>query len=71
MEKQTAVDFLVKELKNLYPDLILSLKLWDDIDNLIVKAKQIEKEQIKKAFEMGENTITLDAEEYYNETYLK
>jgi hypothetical protein len=45
-DKQTAVEWLVKELNNLHPDLILSLKIWDDIDNLINQAKQMEKEQI-------------------------
>jgi hypothetical protein len=42
--------------------------VWNEIFD---EAVEIEKNQIKKAFERGENTITLDAEEYYNETYLQ
>jgi len=42
--------------------------VWNKVFDEAVK---IEKKHIKKAFEMGENTITWDAEEYYNETYIK
>ena len=68
-DRQTAVEWLVKELNNLHPDLILSLKMWDDINNLITQAKQIEKDQITKAYN---SAIPFKfGEEYYNETYNK
>lgn len=74
--KQTAVEWLVKELNNLHPDLILSLKTWDDINNLITESKQMEKEQIKDAYVGYSNDefgllikIKEAAEQYYNETY--
>jgi hypothetical protein len=75
-DRQTAVEWLVKELNNLHPDLILSLKMWDDINNLITQAKQMEKQQIIKAYANGvvnEISIysTITGEEYYNETYNK
>ena len=73
--RQTAVEWLVKELNNLHPDLILSLKMWDDINNLITQAKQMEKEQIKDAYSNGVvrhlHSKTILSEEYYNETYNK
>jgi hypothetical protein len=67
--KQTAVEWLVKELNNLHPDLILSLKTWDDINNLITESKQMEREQIMNAFSLGQDIATWDSEKYYNETY--
>jgi hypothetical protein len=78
MKDKTAVEWLVKELNNLHPDLILSLKMWDDIDNLINQAKQKEKEQIINARIDGDENHTFNsmmredyANDYYNETYGK
>jgi HEPN domain-containing protein len=68
--KQTAVEWLVKELNNLYPDLILSLKEWDDISNLITQTKQMEKQQIMDAY-MDAYGNTTEPEDYYNEQYGK
>ena len=72
-DRQTAVEWLVKELNNLHPDLILSLKMWDDINNLITQAKQMEKEQIIDSFDEGfkYDIHNGGGEQYYNETYNK
>jgi hypothetical protein len=72
-DRQTAVEWLVKELNNLHPDLILSLKMWDDINNLITQAKQMEKEQIIDSFDEGfkYDIHNEGGEKYYNETYNK
>ena len=77
-DRQTAVEWLVKELNNLHPDLILSLKMWDDINNLITQAKQMEKEQIIDAHEQGRDDFLQErhynamyGKGYYNETYNK
>ena len=84
-DRQTAVEWLVKELNNLHPDLILSLKMWDDINNLITQAKQMEREQIgyteeqvyqfwkagQKYWETSGSSITFEEliEQYQNKTY--
>jgi hypothetical protein len=74
MENQTAIEWIETELSKLNND-ISKFKTFKEYHkqriSLWAKAKAIEKHQIKKAFERGENTITLDAEEYYNETYLQ
>ena len=65
MAQQTALDFL---LGNIH--LIHSLK-WNDI---IEQAKQMEKEQIMKAYKAHHDLghiYGLEGEQYYNETYNK
>jgi hypothetical protein len=69
MNKVTAVEWFVEQLplriKNMYVD-------------EITKCKQMEKEQIKDAFNSGmvnsvdwfNDGITEEAEQYYNETYI-
>jgi hypothetical protein len=60
----------------------LSEKLWVEFrfafsNNILEKAKEMEKQQINDAFESGENNIDADGcqenrngfEQYYNETY--
>jgi len=76
MENQLVTVFLSYKLGKLIEDIsnkkITKQEQLDVVWNEIFdEAVEIEKNQIKKAFEMGENTITLDAEEYYNETYLQ
>ena len=67
---QTAVEWLVEQLKDMEYDLRL-------IPNTIELAKAMEKEQIKRLFEKhydetGYISMTLeDAERYYNESYGK
>jgi hypothetical protein len=68
MSKQTAVEWLVDYLKNLekYP--------YKSIQELEEQAKEMEKEQIIDAFEIGSDCIydlnlPTSAKQYYNETY--
>jgi hypothetical protein len=69
-KKQTAVDILfqeIKESKSFLPD-----NLFDYLEMVYNKAKEIEKEQIKKAYQGNWSEILSDeSEEYYNETYGK
>lgn len=65
--KQTAVDWLFKELWDRPKDKMV----WYYI---LEKAKQMEKEQIKNAFdsgvwEVGYFQINIGAEQFYKETY--
>lgn len=62
-KKETAMDYLENNV--FWPI------RWDELLKVLDEAKKIEKQQIKDAFISGENTIIMDAEEYYNETYLK
>lgn len=66
MAQQTAVDYLVNELR-------LNLTIYKHTKNVIEQAKAMEKEQIMKAVYDGMGT-NFDpnmgrAEQYYNETY--
>jgi len=62
--KQTAVEWYFTEIWNAPKDKFV----WHSI---LIKAKNMEKEQIEKAFETGdfENTKVYTAEQYYKETY--
>ena len=66
MKQQTAVLWLESQL------IEMGVPLLRDEKSLIQQAKQIEKEQIKDAFDEGENKEFYkrpQAEQYYNETY--
>ena len=58
--KQTAVEWLVKQLEGVYES--------DYLNKLVEQAKQMEREQIVKAYESLEHR---HGENYYNETYGK
>jgi hypothetical protein len=70
---KTAVEWLINELVELDKLLDGRRKNEDDTvfklppDKLYEQAKQMEKEQIKEAFIMGEDGVP--AEQYYNQTY--
>jgi hypothetical protein len=70
---QTAVEWLINELVELDKLLDGRRKNEDATvfklppDKLYERAKQMEKEQIKEAFIMGEDGVP--AEQYYNQTY--
>ena len=77
MEQQTAVEWLVRKLST---ELIGEIQLhrWDEIRNVIQQAKQIEKEQISKAWDEGDYAYFYsketgrdfdNGEEYYNEKF--
>jgi hypothetical protein len=69
--KKTAVDFFLKEMSD-----IIGIVNTDAFQNLLMvdaynKAKQMEKEQIKNAFDKGYSYYLFNGggEQYYNETY--
>ena len=84
MTKQTAVQWLAKQIE-LCGDPIGCEISWQELDELVKQAKEIEKEQIINAYKSGINAglgIAIDiqagkdsdelaAEQYYNETYNK
>ncbi len=69
MAQQTAVDWLVDQIKSDQNQKALSASEWMKV---IERAKQMEKEQINKAYYDGyyEENLT-DARKYYDETYNK
>ena len=81
MEKnQTAIEWIETEISKLNSDIVNIKMVYEDYHKkrilLWEKAKEMEKQQIAKAYANGVvneisiyNTIT--GEEYYNETYLK
>ena len=75
MAKQTAVDWLKDMLEWNYGDPQMLEITWENLDDLLERAKQMEKEQIMKAVydSMGTNFDPNmgRAEQYYNETYNK
>lgn len=69
--KQSAVEFLEKELNEL---LVLFSDKWDKVNKAIEQAKEIEKQQIIDAFKNGDcngTFETINAEQYYKETFNK
>ena len=63
MEKKTAVEWLIDELE-------LDMFATDEEMEIIIKAKEMQKEQINKAFYDGYYEENLyDYKKYYNETF--
>ena len=76
MDKQTAVEWLEKELlKNGYVNKgYHNQDSLNHLENLFEQAKEMEKEQTIEAFKHGKLPplfLNFDAEQYYNETYGK
>ena len=74
MSKQTAVEWLVKELNKMID--FIPMDKWNEIRDIVQQAKEMEKEQIIDAFGVGchvESTRLIHyndmAEQYYNETF--
>lgn len=74
MSKQTAVEWLVKELNKMID--FIPMDKWDKIRDIVQQAKEMEKQQIIDAFGVGchvESTRLIHyddmAEQYYNETF--
>jgi len=68
---KTAVEYLLEELKELGALHIDGLH-WsdqDDVKKSINQAKEMEEEQIVKAYEGGETVQFENAEQYYNQTF--
>ena len=73
MAQQTAVEYLIQEIKN---DVFVNSKSTKEWNEIFKQAKAMEKEQIQKAFSDGQETplnhSTLphySSEEYYNNTF--
>ena len=68
-KKQTAIEFLIRELR--IEDLAKSEQL-SVVYNIILEAKQMERDQINKAFYDGYYQEELyNAKEYFDKTYGK
>ena len=74
MKKQTAVEWLVKELNKMID--FIPMDKWNEIRDIVQQANEMEKEQIIDAFGVGchvESTRLIHynemAEQYYNETF--
>jgi hypothetical protein len=64
---QTAVEWLLNEIDMQYPEINVRRKEW-----MVDKAKEMEKEQIKDAYNYGQQIPPFEyAEKYYKETYEK
>ena len=74
MAQQTAVSWLKDMLEWNYGDPQMLEITWENLDDLLERAKQMEKGQIMKAYKDHHNLghiYGLDLEQYYNETYGK
>ena len=74
--KQTAVEWLIEQIESckitMYNDGNRKKLISLVEGNLIEQAKEIEKEQIIDAWDVGKDSFSsMSAEQYYNETYGK
>ena len=70
MTQQTAVEWLVKQLNQKID--FIPLDKWDMIRDIVLQAKEMEKEQmIKFTNDYLDDDADLTAEQYYNETFGK
>jgi hypothetical protein len=72
MVQQTAVEWLENEFGEVYNK--NGIVLFSQVFDIIEQAKQIEKEQIKEAYNMGtwnKDEKYKNSKEYYNKTYNK
>lgn len=70
--KQTAVDWIKDMLEWNYGDTKMLEITWENLDDLLERAKKIEKDQIEDAFTEGcftESWNFKSSEQYYKETY--
>jgi hypothetical protein len=70
MNKQTAVEWLEEQVKDIFYVAEAS-EMTKKFKSVFEKAKQMEKEQIEEAYyyDSNCNEIKDDGEQYYNETY--
>ncbi len=70
MNKQTATQYLIEEIKN---DSFVQAKSIEEWNKVFEQALQMEREQIIDARQNGVDTVfkgySISNEEYYNETY--
>ena len=70
--KQTAVEWLVKELNKMID--FIPMDKWDKIRDIVQQAKEMEKEQIMQAYNDGKAAViniknNMSLEEYYDKTF--
>ena len=69
-KKMTAVEWLAKEICYINDDGKYIVDDAEDVTHIVQKAKEIEKEQIEEAFNLGYDQWTVKtSEQYYKETY--
>ena len=68
MRKKTAVEYLTKEFSDMIGKINLSGMQELLLMDAITKAKELEKKQIKDAYEQGDIQL-VNAEQYYTQTY--
>lgn len=73
MEKQTAVEYLLEEFSAIIGTVSFTVTQDLFIRDAVIKAKEMEQEQIIDAFDTGrrKGDWIFDGEKYYNETYKK
>jgi len=71
MSKQTAVEYLLQEFSEIIGKVNFTVTQDLFIRDAVIKAKEMEKEQIIDAFDEGNSNgfIIKCGEQYYNETY--
>ena len=68
MSKQTAVEWLIKQLNEKID--FIPMRKWDEIRDMVQQAKAMQKEQIKTAYWDGhQDALSMTPTEYFNETY--
>ena len=73
MSKQTAIEWLVEELNQKID--IIPMDKWDIIRDMVQQAKEMEQEQIERAWMNAEINLPSEsrarafARKYYNQTY--
>ena len=70
--KQTAVEWLVKELNQKIN--FIPMDKWDEIKDIVQQAKEMEKHQIRQAYNDGKAAVihfeqNMSLEEYYDKNY--
>ena len=63
--KQTAVEWLVDQLKSTRKKYMGFKNIDIDYQEIIKQAKEMEKEQIENAFNYGQFDLGMEADEYY------
>ena len=74
--KQTAISWLKDMLEWNYGDPQMLEISWENLDDLLERAKQMEKEQIMQSYNDGKSAVihieeNKSLEQYYNEIYNK
>lgn len=72
MAQQTAVEWLIEQISEKQPNGFYVIDTLEDVKRVFEQSKQMEKEQIMKAYHDDNFPCShYGAEQYYNETYGK